>query len=189
ELDPDEPRRQLELLVMRGPPELRVVLAARHDVRLGLHRLRLEGELTELRTADLRFTVAEAGALGGAAGVGLPRHALRFFHERAEGWAAGLRLAALSLAGHEDPERFAAEFSGSERTVAEYLLAEVLGRQGEEVRRLLLRTSVLERVSGELADALTGGSGGERILQDLEEANAFVVALDAERTWFRYHHL
>jgi len=166
-----------------------VVLAARHDVRLGLHRLRLEGELTELRAADLRFTVAEARELLAAAGVDLPGPALGTLYERTEGWAAGLRLAALSLAGHKDPERFAAEFSGSERTVAEYLLAEVLERQGEEVRRLLLRTSVLERVSGELADALTGGSGGERILQDLEEANAFVVALDAARSWFRYHRL
>ena len=110
-------------------------------------------------------------------------------HERAEGWAAGLRLAALSLAGHEDPERFAAEFSGSERTVADYLLAEVLERQPDEVRRLLLRTSVLERVSGSLADALTGGSGGERMLAELEQANAFVVSLDAGRSWFRYHHL
>ena len=100
-----------------------------------------------------------------------------------------MRLAALSLAGHPDPERFAAEFSGTERTVAEYLLAEVLDRQREEVRRLLLRTSVLERVNGELADLLTGGSGGERVLQDLEEANAFVVSLDAARSWFRYHHL
>ena len=89
--------------------------------------------------------------------------------ERTEGWAAGLRLAALSLAGHPDPERFAAEFSGSERTVAEYLLAEVLDRQSEQVRRLLLRTSILERVNGELADLLTGDSGGERVLQDLEE--------------------
>src|SRR5260370_4608319 len=106
-----------------------------------------------------------------------------------EGWAAGLRLAALSLAGQDDPERFAAEFSGSERTVAEYLLAEVLERQGEEVRRLLLRTCLVERVSGELADALTGGSGGDRILQDLEEANAFVVSLDPARSWFRYHRL
>jgi LuxR family maltose regulon positive regulatory protein len=95
----------------------------------------------------------------------------------------------LSLAGHPDPERFAAEFSGSERTVAEYLLAEVLDRQNEEVRRLLLRTSVLERVSGPLADLLTGGSGGERVLEELEEANAFVVPLDAARSWFRYHHL
>ena len=110
-------------------------------------------------------------------------------HERTEGWAAGLRLAALSLAGHPDPERFAAGFSGSERTVAEYLLAEVLDLQPAEARRLLLRTSVLERVNGELADLLTGGSGGVRVLQDLEEANAFVVSLDAARSWFRYHHL
>src|ERR1700761_7489316 len=108
---------------------------------------------------------------------------------RTEGWAAGLRLAALSLAGREDPERVAAEFSGSERTVAEYLVAEVLERQSERVRRLLLRTSVLDRVNGELADLLTGGAGGERILQDLEEANAFGVPLDAARSWFRYHHL
>jgi LuxR family maltose regulon positive regulatory protein len=180
---------QLELLVMRAPPELRFVLATRHDLRLGLHRLRLEGELTEIRTADLRFTRAEARELLAAAGVALPEPALAMLHERAEGWAAGLRLAALSLAGHDDPERFAAEFSGSERTVAEYLLAEVLERQSDEVRRLLLRTSVLERVSGPLADWLTGGSEGERMLQELEEANAFVVSLDAARSWFRYHHL
>jgi LuxR family maltose regulon positive regulatory protein len=109
--------------------------------------------------------------------------------DRAEGWAAGLRLAALSLAGHPDPERFAEEFSGSERTVADYLLAEVLERQSEPVRRLLLRTSVLDRVSGELADLLTGDTGGERILQELETANAFVVSLDARRSWFRYHQL
>ena len=95
----------------------------------------------------------------------------------------------MSLAGHPDPERFAAEFSGSERTVAEYLLAEVLDRQSEEVRRLLLRTSVLERVCGPLADVLTGGWGGERILQDLEQADAFVVSLDGRRSWFRYHRL
>src|SRR5690242_8147243 len=189
ELRSAEALAQLELLVMRAPPELHFVLATRHDLGLGLHRLRLEGELSEIRTADLQFTQAEARELLTAAGVALPEPALAMLHERAEGWAAGLRLAALSLAGHEDPERFAAEFSGSERTVAEYLLAEVLERQGEEVRRLLLRTSVLERVSGELADALTGGSGGERILQDLEEANAFVMALDAARSCFRYHRL
>ena len=180
---------QLELLVMRAPPELRFVLSTRHDLRLGLHRLRLEGELTEIRAADLRFTLAEAGELFGATGVRLSEAALALLVERTEGWAAGLRLAALSLAGHDDPERFAAEFSGSERTVAEYLLAEVLERQSEQVRRLLLRTSVLERVNGELADLLSGGSGGERVLQELEEANAFVVSLDAARSWFRYHHL
>ena len=184
-----EALRQLELLIMRAPPPLRFVLAARHDVRLGLHRLRLEGELAEIRAGDLRFSRAETRELFDAAGVELPEPALALLQARTEGWAAGLRLAALSLAGHPDPGRFAAEFSGSERTVAEYLLAEVLDRQDEQVRRLLLRTSVLERVNGELADLLTGGSGGERVLQDLEAANAFVVSLDPARTWFRYHQM
>jgi LuxR family transcriptional regulator, maltose regulon positive regulatory protein len=188
-LGPDQALRQLELLMMRAPDALRFVLATRHDLRLGLHRLRLEGQLAEIRADDLRFSLAEARDMFQGAGVLLPEPALKQLYERTEGWAAGLRLAALSLAGHPDPGRFAAEFSGSERTVAEYLLAEVLDRQSEEVRRLLLRTSVLERVSGPLADALAGGSGGERVLQELEVANAFVVALDAGRSWFRYHHL
>src|SRR5215472_618475 len=186
ELGPDA-LRQLELLMMRAPPGLRFVLATRHDLRLGLHRLRLEGGLAEIREPDLRFTVAEASELFEAAGVDLPEVAPLV--ARTEGWAAGLRLAPLSLAGHPDPGRLAAEFSGTERTVAEYLLAEVLDRQAEPVRRLLLRTSILERVNGELAGLLTGGSGGERVLADLEEANAFVVALDPGRSWFRYHPL
>ena len=160
---------QLELLVVRAPAELRFVFAGRRELRLGLSRLRLEGELTEIRAADLRFSVAEARALLAAAGVVVPEGALARLHGRTEGWAAGLRLAALSLAGHPDPERFAAEFSGTDRTVAEFLLAEVLDRQSAEVRLLLLRTSVLERVCGPLADVLTGGSGGERVLQDLEQ--------------------
>ena len=189
ELASTEALHQLELLVMRAPPQLRFVLATRHDLRLGLHRLRLEGNLTEIRAADLRFTPDEARALFDAAGAPLSESALGLLYERAEGWAAGLRLAALSLARHPDPERFATEFSGSERTVADYLLAEVLERQSEQVRRLLLRTSVLERVSGPLADLLTGGAGGERILQDLEQAGAFVVSLDARRSWFRYHQM
>jgi LuxR family transcriptional regulator, maltose regulon positive regulatory protein len=188
-LDSAETLRQLELLLMRAPAGLRFVLATRHDLRLGLHRLRLEGELTEIRAASLRFSRDEAQALFEAAGVQLSESALALLHERTEGWAAGLRLAALSLTGHSDPERFAAEFCGSERTVAEYLLAEVLERQNGEVRRLLSRTSVLDRVSGPLADLLTGGSGGGRILQELEQAGAFVVALDARRSWFRYHRL
>jgi LuxR family transcriptional regulator, maltose regulon positive regulatory protein len=184
-----ETLRQLELLLMRAPAGLRFVLATRHDLRLGLHRLRLEGELTEIRAASLRFSRDEAGALFEAAGVRLSESAVAVLHERTEGWAAGLRLAALSLTGHPDPERFAAEFGGSERTVAEYLLAEVLEQQNEEVRRLLSRTSMLERVSGPLADLLTGGSGGERILHKLEQAGAFVIALDARRSWFRYHRM
>jgi LuxR family transcriptional regulator, maltose regulon positive regulatory protein len=186
ELGP-EALRQLELLIMRAPPGLRFVLATRHDVQLGLHRLRLEGELAEIREPDLRFTLTEARELLDAAGVDLPEVAPLV--ARTEGWAAGLRLAALSLAGHPDPGRFAAEFSGTERTVAEYLLAEVLDRQSEQVRRLLLRTSILDRVNGELADLLTGEGGGERVLQDLEAANAFTMPLDGARTWFRYHHL
>jgi len=181
--------RQLELLIMRAPAELRFVLATRHDVRLGLHRLRLEGELAEIRESDLRFTLAEASELFAAAEAELPGPAVAILHERTEGWAAGLRLAALSLGGHPDPARFAAEFSGSERTVAEYLLAEVLDRQSEEVRRLLLRTSILEQVNGELADLLAGGSGGERMLQDLELAGAFTMSLDPTRSWFRYHQM
>jgi LuxR family maltose regulon positive regulatory protein len=181
--------RQLELLVLRAPRALRFVLATRQDIRLGLHRLRLEGELAEIRAPDLRFSVPEAGELFDAAGVKLSAPAVTMLHDRTEGWAAGLRLAALSLAGHPDPEQFAAEFSGSERTVAEYLLAEVLDRQPEPVRRLLLRTSVLERVNGELADLLTGDEGGERVLQDLAEANAFVESLDGPRSWFRYHQM
>jgi LuxR family transcriptional regulator, maltose regulon positive regulatory protein len=187
ELTSSEALRQLELLVMRGPAELRFVLATRRDVRLGLHRLRLEGDLTEIRATDLRFTADEARALLEAAGVALPASVLALLHERTEGWAAGLRLAALSLAGHPDPERIAAEFSGSERTVAEYLLAEVLERQPEEVRQLLLRTSLLDQVNGPLADVLRGRSGGEQILQELEQAGTFVVAVDARRSWFRYH--
>ncbi|CAL9636862.1 HTH-type transcriptional regulator MalT [Streptomyces sp. enrichment culture] len=189
ELASAEARRQLGLLVARAPSAVRFVLVTRRDVRLGLHRLRLDGELTEIRTADLRFTPEEARELLGAAGARLPKPALTLLYDRTEGWAAGLRLAALSLAGHPDPEGFAAEFSGSERTVAEYLLAEVLERQTGPVRGLLLRTSVLERVNGELADLLTGGSGSEGVLQDLERANAFVIGLDASRSWFRYHRL
>jgi LuxR family transcriptional regulator, maltose regulon positive regulatory protein len=189
ELRSGEALRQLELLVMRAPAGLRFVLVTRHDLRLGLHRLRLEGELTEIRAAELRFSLAEARALFEEAGIPLSGSALGSLYQRTEGWAAGLRLAALSLAGHPDPDRFAAEFSGSERTVAEYLLAEVLERQSEPVRRLLLRTSVLERVNGELADLLGGDSGGERVLQELEQAGAFVAALDAQRSWFRYHQL
>lgn len=189
ELDGTEVLRQLQLLIMRAPAELRVVLATRHDLRLGLHRLRLEGELTEIRASSLRLTLEESRELFEATGVSPSAKAVDLLHRRTEGWAAGLRLAALSLAGHPDPERFAAEFSGSERTVAEYLLAEVLEHLGEPIRRLLLRTSVLERVNGELADLVTEGAGGEAILRDLEAAGVFVLALDPQRTWFRYHRL
>ena len=124
-----------------------------------------------------------------ASGIALSEAGAAKLHQRTEGWAAGLRLAAISLASSPDPERFVTEFSGSSRTVAEYLLAEMLECQPAEVQQLLLRTSLLDRVNGELADLLTGHPGSERILLDLEDANAFVVSLDPARTWFRYHHL
>ena len=118
-----------------------------------------------------------------------PTAGAALLHQRTEGWAAGLRLAALSLVGHPDPERFVAEFSGSDRMVAEYLLAEMLDRQPPDVQDLLLRTSLLDGVNGELADLLTGRPRSEQILLGLEDANAFVESLDPGRTWFRYHHL
>ena len=189
ELGATETLRQLQLLMMRAPAELRLLLTTRHDMRLGLHRLRLDGELTEIRASNLRFTLGETRALFEAAGLDLSERTIALLLRRTEGWAAGLRLAALSLDGHPDPDRFAAEFSGSERTVAEYLLAEVLEQQPAPVRRLLLRTSVLDRVNGQLADLLTASSGSERILLDLEKAGAFVVAVDPQRSWFRYHRL
>ena len=180
---------QLTRLLMNLPPNVHAVLATRRDLRLGLHQLRLAGELAEIRAADLRFTERETGELLAASGVSLSEAGAALLHERAEGWAAGLRLAAIALAGHPDPERFVAEFSGTNRTVAEYLLAEMLDRQPGDVQDLLLRTALLDRVNGELADLLTGRPGSERILLELEDANAFVVSLDPGRTWFRYHHL
>jgi len=189
ELQDEQAIGQVELLLASAPPQLRFVLLTRHDLRLGLHRLRLEGQLTEIRGEKLRFSAEEARGLLEASGVRLSDGALGSLVARTEGWAAGLRLAVLSLAGDPDPERLAARFSGRERGVAEYLLAEVLEHQPKEVARLLLRTSILERVSGPLADRLTGATGSEQILWALENAGAFVVSLDPERTWFRYHHL
>jgi LuxR family transcriptional regulator, maltose regulon positive regulatory protein len=181
--------RLLELFLTRVPAQLTVVLATREHPRLALHRLRLAGTLTEIRGPDLRFSLHETRDLLETSGITLSDDAVGLLHERTEGWVAGLRLAAISLTGHPDPERFVREFSGSERTVAGYLMAEVLEHQPRDVRDVLLRTSVLERVSGPLADVLTGGSGSERILQELEDANAFVTSLDVGRSWFRYHQL
>ena len=180
---------QLTRLLMNLPPHVHAMLTTRHDLRLRLHQLRLAGELAEIRAADLRFTERETRQLLDASGIALPESAVALLHQRTEGWAAGLRLAALSLAGHPDPERFVAEFSGSDRMVAEYLIAELLERQSADVQDLLLRTSLLDRVNGELADLLTGRHGSERILLELQDANAFVESLDPERTWFRYHRL
>jgi LuxR family maltose regulon positive regulatory protein len=180
---------QLARLLVNLPSHAHAIVSTRRDLPLRLHQLRLAGELAEIRAADLRFSEREAGELLAASGIALSEGGTALLRQRTEGWAAGLRLAALSLAGHPDPERFAAEFSGSDRTVAEYLLGEMLDRQPDGVQDLLLRTCLLDRVNGELADLLTGRPGSERMLLHLEEANAFVVSLDAERTWFRYHHL
>jgi LuxR family transcriptional regulator, maltose regulon positive regulatory protein len=189
ELNSPEALFQLTRLLTNLPPHVHAILATRHDVRLGLHRLRLAGELAEIRAADLRFSGRETRELLDASGIALSDAGVALLHQRTEGWAAGLRLAVLSLAGHPDPERFVAEFSGSDRTVAEYLLAEMLDRQPPGVQDLLLRTSLLDRVNGELADLLTGRPGSEQVLLGLEDANAFVESLDPGRTWFRYHHL
>lgn len=189
ELTSPDALAQLTRLLTNLPGGVHAVLAPRRDLSLRLHQLRLAGELAEIRAADLRFSERETRELLDASGVALSDAGAALLHQRTEGWAAGLRLAAISLAGHPDPERFVAEFSGSDRTVAEYLIAEMLERQPDEVKDLLLRTSLLDRVNGELADLLTGRLGSERILLALEDANAFVVSLDPERTWFRYHHL
>jgi LuxR family transcriptional regulator, maltose regulon positive regulatory protein len=189
ELSSPDAIAQLARLLEQLPAHVHAILATRRDLPLRLHKLRLAGDLVEIRAADLRFTAAETRELLKAAGIALSEAGAAKLHERTEGWAAGLRLAAISLAHSHDPERFVAEFSGSSRTVAEYLLAEMLESQPTDVQQLLLRTSLLDRVNGELADLLTGHPGSERILLNLEDANAFVVSLDPGRTWFRYHHL
>jgi len=189
ELSSPEAFAQLTRLLTGLPPNAHAILTTRRDLRLRLHQLRLTGELAEIRAADLRFTGRETRELLDASGITLSEAGAALLHQRTEGWAAGLRLAAISLAGHPDPERFVAEFSGSDRTVAEYLIAEMLERQSADVQDLLLRTSLLDRVNGELADLLTGRAGSEQILLSLEDANAFVVSLNPERTLFRYHHL
>ena len=189
ELASPEALGQLARLLEELPAQVHAILATRRDLPLRLHKLRLAGELAEIRAADLRFTEPETRQFLEASGIALSQAGVARLHQRAEGWAAGLRLAAMSMAGSPDPERFVADFSGSSRTVAEYLLAEMLEGQPAGVQQLLLRTALLDRVNGELADLLTGHPGSERILLDLEDANAFVLSTDPARTWFRYHHL
>ena len=189
ELTSPEALTQLTRLLEKLPQHVHAILATRRDLPLRLHKLRLAGELAEIRAADLRFTEGETRQFLETSGIALSETGVAKLHQRTEGWAAGLRLAAISLASSPDPERFVAEFSGSSRTVAEYLLAEMLECQPAEIQQLLLRTSLLDRVNGELADLLTGRPGSEGILLGLEDANAFVLSLDPARTWFRYHHL
>ena len=179
----------LERLVATLPGFARVVLSSRRDPPIRLHQLRLIGEVAEIRAGDLRFTDCETRELLAATGIGLSDVGAAALYQRTEGWAAGLRLAVISLSGHPDPERFVAEFSGTDRAIGEYLMAEMLERQPSEVQSMLLRTSLVDRLNGELADLLADRAGSEQMLLELEDANAFVVSLDAERTWFRYHQL
>ena len=165
------------------------MLSSRRDPPIRLHQLRLADEVAELRAGDLRFTVRETRELLAAAGISLSDAGAAALHQRTEGWAAGLRLAVISLSGHPDPERFVDEFSGTDRAIGEYLMAEMLDRQPSEIQSMLLRTSLVDRMNGELADLLADRAGSEQMLLALEDANAFVVSLDAQRTWFRYHQL
>jgi LuxR family maltose regulon positive regulatory protein len=167
----------------------RLVLSTRVDPALPLQRLRVEDRLAEVRRVDLAFTVPEAAELFARQGVDLTPDDVARLVDRTEGWAAGLRLAALMLAGHPEPSAAVADFAGDDRAVVGYLIEEVLDRQPHAARELLLRTAVLDRVSGPLADALTGGVGGQAALEGLVRRNAFVVPLDRRGRWFRFHAL
>ena len=180
----------LGFLLEHRPPGLHLVLASRADPPLALARLRARGQLAELRAAELRFTAGEAAALlREAAGADLPDAAVAALADRTEGWAAGLQLAALSLRGQADVAGFVAAFTGSNRYVLDFLAEEVLERQSEQVRAFLLETSVLERLSGALCDAVTGRTGSQALLEQVERAGLFLVPLDEVRGWWRYHHL
>ncbi len=188
----------LGFLLEHRPPGLHLALTSRSDPPLALARLRARGQLTELRAAELRFTPGEAAALlqqvaaapGGARpGAPLPDAVAAALAARTEGWAAGLQLAGLSLRGQTDVDGFVAAFTGSHRYVLDYLAEEVLEQQSEQVRTFLLETSVLERLSGELCDAVTGRPGSQALLEQVERAGLFLVPLDEVRGWWRYHHL
>ena len=180
----------LTFLLEHLPPGLRLVLASRSDPPLPLARLRAGGQLAEVRADDLRFTADEAASLlREAIGADLPGEAVAALEARTEGWVAGLQLAALSLRGQADAAGFVAAFSGSHRYVLDYLAQEVLGHQSEQVRGFLLETSVLERLSGGLCDAVTGRAGSQAMLEAIEQAGLFLVPLDEVRGWWRYHHL
>ena len=180
----------LGFLLDHLPPGLHPVLASRADPPLALARLRARGQLTELRDAELRFTADEAAAfLRETAGADLPDAAVAALAARTEGWAAGLQLAALSLRGQPDVDRFVAAFTGSHRFVLDYLTEEVLEHQSEQTRAFLLETSVLQRLNGPLCDAVTGRTGSQALLEQVERAGLFLLPLDEVRGWWRYHQL
>jgi LuxR family transcriptional regulator, maltose regulon positive regulatory protein len=179
----------IAFLVRYAPSHVHLLLSTRHDPPFSLQRLRLDDQLTEVRAEDLQFLEDEARELLEQADVTVPGTLVERLTERTEGWAAGLRLAALSLQDNPAPERFIDEFAGDDRAVADYLTDEVLSRLDPHVRRFLLTTCVAERLCGSLADTLTDGVDGAETLGELRRENAFVVALDGRGTWFRYHQL
>jgi LuxR family maltose regulon positive regulatory protein len=182
----------LTFLLEHLPSQMHLVIATREDPPLPLARFRARGQLTELRAADLRFTPAEAAVfLNDEVGLHLSAEAIAALEARTEGWIAGLQLAALSLQGHEDAASFIRSFTGSHQFVLDYLVAEVLHQQPERIQTFLLRTSILERLCGPLCDAVVMDPtiSGQATLDYLERANLFLVPLDHERRWYRYHHL
>ncbi|MFL5656763.1 MAG: AAA family ATPase, partial [Ktedonobacteraceae bacterium] len=180
----------LTYLVEHLPPQMHLVIATREDPQLPLARLRARSHLTELRAADLRFTASEAaGFLTQVMGLNLSTEDIARLSTRTEGWIAGLQLAALSMQGHQDVPGFIRAFAGDHRYIVDYLVEEVLQRQPEPVRSFLRQTSILDRLSGPLCDAVTGQEEGNARLEALERGNFFVVPLDDKRHWYRYHHL
>jgi LuxR family transcriptional regulator, maltose regulon positive regulatory protein len=187
-IDAEPVHTGMQFLLDHLPPGLRVVLSTRSAPPLRLSRLRARGGLAELRAADLRFTPEEAGTLLHAT-PGLTDAAVTALTARTEGWAAGLKLAGLSLSGRGDITAFVADFSGSNRHVLDYLAEEVLDHQDAELRRFLLETSVLDQLSGDLCDAVTGRPGGQEMLERIEREGLFLLPLDEARGWWRYHQL
>jgi LuxR family maltose regulon positive regulatory protein len=180
----------LSFLLEHLPPRMHLVIITREDPNLPLARWRARDHVTELRAADLRFTTAEAATfLNRTMGLELSEDHIAALENRTEGWIAGLHMAALSMRGRPDPAGFIQAFTGSHRFVLDYLLEEVLHRQPERVRGFLLHTAVLDDLSGPLCDAVTGREDGTEMLEVLERENLFVIPLDDERCWYRYHHL
>ncbi len=182
----------LAFLLEHQPPRMHLVIATREDPPLPLARLRARGQLAELRAADLRFTLSEAAEfLEGVMGLNLSAEGIAALETRTEGWIAGLQLAALSMQGHKDTTSFIKSFTGSHHFVLDYLVEEVLGQQSESVQAFLLRTSILDRLCGPLCDAVLRDptASGRETLEYIERANLFIVPLDNERRWYRYHHL
>jgi LuxR family maltose regulon positive regulatory protein len=180
----------MAFFVDRLPPQLHLVIASRADPPLPLARLRARGELVEIRAADLRFTPVEAAAyFNDVMALDLAAGDLAILAGRTEGWIAALQLAAISMQGRDDIADFIKNFAGDDRYIVDYLVEEVLLRQPQDVRDFLLQTSVLNRLTGPLCDAVTGRDGGRAMLETLDRANLFLVALDDRRQWYRYHHL